>query len=424
MPLDTSIYGNIQPVQAPNIADSVKNGLSLSQMAMQQHMMQRQMMVQQMQRQAYAQNLDANGNLNEKAYLSAIAGADPNASFAAQEQIGKANEATAKAGTANNELYGHRGNIVATGLDFIKRLPADQQEDAYNKLRDSWIAAKVAQPGQLQDFTPQGLDDLHMKAMQHMGMNSKDYLDNLKTKSEIAMAPVQRNAAEFGSRSPNAELTSQYGKDVAPIRGSQNAMNQMLDNYNHPSPQGDASLVLNAFKIKFPNAPDVNSLEELTKSQSVPDTWKQKAAHALQGGLDQGTRDNLMRDAASTYRANYDSYQGIKNRYDTRAKFQNVNDPTLTYEPAIEKTYADAMDLQKKIGPYVPPAQRGDGGILGMLGLGGKKQDDGNAYAAGQKATITPGDSAAMQWLNDPKNKGTPDYFSVKAKLKGKGLVK
>jgi hypothetical protein len=180
-----------------------------------------------------------------------------------------------------------------------------------------------------------------------------------KAYSEVGQGPAKLNADLYGARSPNAELSSQYAKDAAPLKSSQMPMKQMMDNYAHPSPQGDASLVLNAFKIKFPTAPDVNSLEELAKSQATPDQWKQMANHAISGGLDQGTRDNLMRDGISTFRANYDSLNDVKDRYVARQQQQNVNDKSLTYEPAMDRTYKQAMALQDKVGPYVPPSQRG-----------------------------------------------------------------
>jgi hypothetical protein len=109
----------------------------------------------------------------------------------------------------------------------------------------------------------------------------------------------------------------------------------------------------------------VNSLEELTKSQSASDTWKNMASKALSGGVDQATRDNLMRDAGSTFRANVQSLRGIQQRFQARQKQANVNDPTMTYEPAVDNTFAASQQLQDQIGPYVPPSKRG--GIMGGI---------------------------------------------------------
>lgn len=185
-------------------------------------------------------------------------------------------------------------------------------------------------------------------------------LERQKTEAQIA-------GEVSGSRSPNATIAGQYDDRpaVKSARGSQIAMNQMIDNYRNPSPQGDASLVLNAFKIKFPNqATDVNSIEELQKSQAVPDQWKQHMSQALSGALDQPTRDNLMRDGISTYRANVDSLRGEQQKFGKRAQANGVGDRSFLEEPAVDKTFNDAMGLQKKLGPYVPPAQRPNAGLL------------------------------------------------------------
>jgi hypothetical protein len=162
-------------------------------------------------------------------------------------------------------------------------------------------------------------------------------------------------------------------------------MQQMLDSYKNKTPQGDAALVLNNFLIRSPHAADVNSIDEMKTSQSVPDAWKNKLNMALAGGFNQATRDNLIRDGISAYRANTASLQGIQKRYQARQSAQGVSDPTLTYEPAIKDTSDEATKLQDKLGPYVPPAQR-PGSWLGraenMMGLGSAQSANASDQAA------------------------------------------
>lgn len=312
-------------------------------------------------------------------------------------------------------------NNIGGALNQLSKLPPDEQAKQYPAMRQQLINQGAISGNDAPEQYDPGFVNVALGRYQQ----SKDYIDKQhmigetnfananasKVPSEIEKniadaggAAIKRNSDLYGSRSPNAELSAQYSKDVAPIKSSQVPMKQMMDNYSHPSPQGDASLVLNAFKIKFPTAPDVNSLEELSKSQATPDQWKQMAARALQGGLDQGTRDNLLRDAASTFRANYDSYQDIADRYKARAKQQNVNDPTLTYEPALDKTYKQAMDMQDKIGPYVPPSQRG--GIGGAIsGLASRAMGVANPQsAAAATPKVKPGteDSGYIFMGGDP----------------------
>lgn len=397
MPIDASIYNNVQPAQVPSYADMAKNAMSLSQLAMQNNQMQRSFAIQQATRQAYARNLGPDGKVNEDGYLSDLGRIDPNARYAAQEQIGKANQSYAAADSAKTDAAQKILSITHPVLQQLASMPEDQRAQEF-----PLYMQRLAQQGVPMHNVPMAngqpvYDPSWFKQTYNSSSQMKDYLDNQKTiaetgkaNSETMMAPVKLNSDLYGSRSPNAELTSQYDKQAAPIRSSQIAMNQMIDNYKNPNPQGDKSLVLNAFRIKFPNAPDVNSLEELAKAQSVPDTWRQMAASALQGGLDQPTRDNLMRDGVSTFRANVDSLKGIQERYTARAKQQNVNDPTLTAEPAIDKTYANALQIQNKIGPYVPPADRG-GFMAGVSKLASRVMGAGpNSAGAAETKTLPP----------------------------------
>lgn len=375
MPIDTSIYGQLQAPQMPDFLGSMGKAMSLKQMQMQNQAQQLSFDQQDAIRQAVAHNVGPDGKLNQGQTLSDLYRFNPQGAMQMSEQFNKMNKDTAEADLKQNERAGASNASLGAIVDHLQGLPPEQSAQIYPHIREMAIKSGAIKASD----APEQYDPAFM-ANAHAGMmGSKQYLENRKTISDIGAAPAKLNAELYGSRSPNAELTSQYSKDAAPIRSSQMAMQQMYDNYNHPSPQGDASLVLNAFKIKFPTAPDVNSLEELSKSQAAPDQWKNMATKALQGGFDQGTRDNLMRDAASTYRANVESLKGIQERYQARAKQQNVNDPTLTYEPAVDKTYKQVMDLQDKIGPYVPPAQRPGfsnkilGSVGSMFGIGGGK---------------------------------------------------
>lgn len=360
-------------------------------------------------RQSFLSNTDSSGNLNRAGVLSDLGKINPQAAMELNNQFVAQDKAKADAQKAQSEAAQTALNNVLPRMDYMAGLPEADRASAYPGIRSQLESEGVDISRMPNQYDPNWFRSAYgqlstakpkLEQMSKMADIQKTQTDTQKAQAETGKIPseIAKNKAEiglmgpklnselYGSRSPNAELTSQYDKQVAPIRASQLAMQQMYDNYNHPSPQGDASLILNAFKIKFPTAPDVNSLEELSKSQSATDQWKQWAAHATAGGLDQGTRDNLMRDAASTFRANVDSLQGIKQRYLARAKQQNVNDPTLTAEPAIDKTYKDVMDLQKNIGPYVPPAERG-GLMSSVTGFASKLLGSGGS----QKPSIKPG---------------------------------
>lgn len=414
MAIDTSFYQTLKPVQVdtPDVAGSLQKGLSLSQLALQNQQTQLQMGTNQAIRSLYAKHTGANGKLDQQSFLSDLAKVNPQASLSMQEQLGKADKGTADAQGAQMDTVQKIVGQTLPAMNYLAGLPEQQRATQYGE-----VMKHLESQGVPMNNIPKDSNGNYMYDPGHFAQsfgtlrntaadlaNQKTVSEIGKNRSEIAMAPAKLSSDLYGSRSPNAELTSQYSSDVKPIRGSQGAMAQMMDNYKNPSPQGDASLVLNAFKIKFPNAPDVNSLEELTKSQSVPDTWRAKAAHAMQGGLDQPTRDNLMRDAVSTFRANYDTYQGIKDRYQARQKQQNVNDPTLTYEPALDKTYGQAMDIQKQIGPYVPPAER-SGVIAGISRLAGNVMGTGPAAANAKEGAQLPPPPQGMIRVRSPQGK-------------------
>lgn len=414
MPVDASIYQgvNTAPMTMPSVADAAKNAMTLSQLAMQNRQMQLQNQTNQTVNQSYQKNTDPNGKLNQQAFLSDVGKVNPSAAMQYQQQFSTMGKADAENQKDQADAYQKKFSLISTKLDYLAGMSQDKRAAAYPQVMDQLQQQGVIKPGD----APAQYDDGWFRQTLATGQKMKDSLDNQKTSadisktySDIGQAPAKLNSELYGSRSPNAELTSQYDKQAQPVRNSQMAMQQMLDNYKNPSPQGDKSLILNAFRIKFPNAPDVNSLEELTKAQSVPDSWKATATHALEGGLDQATRDNLMRDGVSTFRANVDSLKGIQQRYQGRAQQQNVNDPTITSEPAIDKTFDTAMNLQKQIGPYVPPADRG-GFMAGvnkfaskLIGIGGAQSASAAPSASAPKHGTV--DSGYVFLGGDPSDK-------------------
>lgn len=391
MGIDTSIYNNLQPVRVdvPSIGDAAKNAMTLSSLGMQQAQMGMQMRQQMALRQAYAKNTDpATGQVNKQGVLSDLGKVAPWSVPETSATFAQHDKAQAEARSAQMAAL-HQ--TVSTGMPYLGY--ALKQSD--DQAAQSWpqLVQQMQSQGLPVDNLPKTWDRGAVQQAFQIAGQHKEALENQLTqanigakRAEAALAPVKLQNELYGSRSPNAELTSQYDKQAAPIRSSQLAMKQMIDNYNHPSPQGDASLILNAFKIKFPTAPDVNSLKELSESQAASDQWKQMATKALKGGLDKNTRDNLMRDGVSTFRANYESLQGIQRRYQDRQSVQGVNDPSLTAEPAVEGTFKDAMALQDKIGKYVPPTERPGlmGGIANAASkiVGGKAE---NSAAADEK---------------------------------------
>lgn len=407
MPIDSSIYQTIQPITPVSPMDSMSKALTLSNLGLQNQnakmanqQMQYQMQGQQAMRDAYRNNTDESGNVNRQGVLSDIAKVNPTAAIQMGQQWNAMDKAQAEKNAAQADAASKTLNVTGPAFDYLAGLPGDQRAAAYPKV--------------IQQLKDQGIDVSKMDHPydpslfnQYYGnwQNSKESLANQVSRADIgakqaeaALAPVKLNSELYGSRSPNAELSSQYNKDVAPVRNSQVFMNQMMDAYKNKTPQGDAALVLANFKIRNPQAVDVNSLDEMKNSQTVGDKWKNKLNEAISGGFDDNTRANLMRDGISAYRANYDTLQGIQKRYQARASAQNVNDRSLTYEPAIDDTYKSAMGLQDKIGPYVPPSDRG-GFMSGLSKIASKITGSGGNQSA-NAGDKTPNPSGMIKMMS------------------------
>jgi len=431
MPIDTSMYQTIQApqVQYPQPAQLAETSLRLSDLALQNQSLQMQRIAQQRKiaqtqgiQQAYMDNTDpTSGQVDRQGFLSTLGKNPYTASlattyatnFAAQDKA-QADAKSAQLDVANKTL-----NITGRAFDYLHDLTEDQRSQAY--------------PGVIQQLKDQGVDTSRMDHpydpqlfQQYYGtwQKSKPALENAltqaninKTQADVGLLPLQKQNEQFGTRSANAELSQQYNKDVAPIKSSQIAMRQMMDNYNNPSPQGDASLKLNAFKIKFPTAPDVNSLDELSNAQGITDKMKAWLTHNVQGTLDPETRANLMRDAVSTYRANYGTYQTTAQKYQGMAAKRGVNLGGMTDEPELTSTYQDAMALQKNIGPYVPTTQRG-GVVKAIMG------PSSSSSVPSESASSSEPPSGSIKMSDGTRTKWIPASLKGRAITEGWDVVK
>lgn len=401
MPIDTSIYGNLQTPQAPNPLQTAQQAMQLGQLGMQQMQMARQLRTQSDIQDAYMRNTDSQtGQLDQQGVLTTLGQRNPMAAQQVGQQFSAQNEAQAKAKTAQADYAQKLNDVVGPTYEYMANsVPADQRAAVW--------------PQMVQHLKDQGLNTDHISPtfneqdfQQHLATwrGSPLNLANQQTEAKTAeawanagpMAQAKLKGEVFGSRSPTESLADAYNKDMGPVKTSQMNMRQMMDSYNNPSPQGDASMLLNAFKIKNPNVPDVNSLEEMRNSQAAGDQFRQAANKALSGGLDKSTRDNIMRDGISAFRANYGTYQDTASKYQQMASDRGVPLGGMTKEPGLDRTYADAMGMQKDLGPYVPPAQRGGisgtvtGAISKVLGIGGPEQTanaSGNSTPPKKQAT-------------------------------------
>lgn len=398
MPADASIYGNVQTPQIniPNPMDMAAKSMQLSQLGMQQMQMARQLQTQSAIQSAYMHNTDpATGQLDQAGYLSDLGRMSP---MAAQQETGRLaeqNKQVAESKAAQLDAQQKTLSLTGPAFDLMAQIPEDKRAAVYPKVIDQLKGQGVDTSRMDHPYDP-GLFNQYLQTWR----NSKQGLENQVAQSTIAknlaeagpMAQAKLQGEVYGSRSPTVTLADQFNAEpgVKGAKSSQVTMQQMLDSYGNKTPQGDASLVLNNFRIRNPGVPDVNSIDEMKSSEAVGPTWKNKLNQAISGGFDQPTRDDLIRDGISAYRANMDTLSSLKDQYRDTAKFRGVTDHTIFNTPAADKTSAATTALQKNIGPYVTPAQRGGimGAVNGLLskvtGTGG----DQSASAASPSGTI------------------------------------
>lgn len=208
-----------------------------------------------------------------------------------------------------------------------------------------------------------------------------------------------------GSRGPKNTIAGDFQSAAKPFEESQKYTEQALANWNHRSPAGDAATALTAFRIKFPNAPDVNSLEELKNSPALPDQWRNEFAKAGTGLFSDDFMKQLMQDIIVTNDANYKTFKGVQKDYVGRAKGSEVSDTSFLNKNAIEDTHTSSDALLGKLGEYKSPNQRPNPGLLdratgflthpidsvkGMLGSGSSPQMPQKVTQGGHTYVLNP----------------------------------
>jgi hypothetical protein len=182
------------------------------------------------------------------------------------------------------------------------------------------------------------------------------------------LQPIEKGKADFDKQ-----------ESVSTAKKSKVYMDQMIAALNDPSPEAHASLFLNALKIKFPNAPDVNSLEEMKKAEPANVKLRNYVNQYLNGTLDPDVVDNLVRDGMTTFRSNLGGFRSQQVQFKkTLHDAYGLDDKkisAITSDQGLDDTEKTVLALQKKLGPYKTPSEKPGfaGGLIskvgGMLGV-------------------------------------------------------
>jgi hypothetical protein len=390
MAIDTSFYSNLQPVKAPDVLDSASKAMNLSQMALQNQQAQRTFAEQDALRQAISKNANPDGTLNREGVLSDLAKTNPNGLMTMQQHFATQDKAASEAQSAKADALEKVHAAALPGFEMLRQKGAGAYPAVYQSWKQSGLPMQnVPTP----DSDPATIGQWFSTAYPQIkssvaGLNAqKSQSEIAKNNSEVAQAPAKLNEALHGRGAPEKVVGDEYNERIKPYVVAQSNMSQMNEALKNPSPYSDESMLINAMKIKNPGATDVNSIEQIANAQSAGDNLRKAATKYLQGGFDQSTRENLYRDAGNTFNSVYKTYQGEKDRSGARLNKIGVPDSGLINEPAIENTYNEMQGNLKKIGPYVPPSDRG-GVMAGLTGIAGK------VFGIGGNQTAAASDSA------------------------------
>ena len=161
MPIDTSMYANIQPVQPPNILGNAEAAMKLSQLGMQNADMQRQFQTQAVVKQAYLDNTDSSGNLDRQGLLSQLGQFNPqvaqdqaNALYQGDKTKAEAQTAQAATQSAQTDAQNKLDDYMTPKLQYVASLAnqPDQQAAAYDAVKvdagfcasSPWKNARIA----------------------------------------------------------------------------------------------------------------------------------------------------------------------------------------------------------------------------------------------------------------------------------------
>lgn len=240
---------------------------------------------------------------------------------------------------------------------------------------------------------------------------------------DAALSAKQKQAQigteTLGARSPlqNAQNNFNENDSVKAAKQSKVYMDQMLQNLKDPSPQGQASLFLNALRIKFPSAPDVGSLDELSKSESAPVQMRNMASKYINGTMDPQQINDLVRDGIATFESNAGGYKSAQNDFIQKSTDQYGLSPQqaklITQNSGIDQTLQNALAVKKQIGSYKTPQQQGGllSPVYGLVNkvLGNTSGTPVNAAQSNPAPSNTAQDQIAIQWAKsnpkDPRSK-------------------
>lgn len=232
MPIDTSIYSNLQTpqIQAPNPLQTAQQAMQLGQLGMQQMQMARQLRNQSAIQQAVMANTDPqSGQINQQGVLDHLNKSGfSQAAMELGSQYAAYNEAQAKAQSARADAMQKVTDLAIPHLEYLKNdVPDDQKPTVYHNIMQTLSAAGIPMQNVPSEFNQDWLN-------QTIGTlkNQKAYLDQQKTIAETGK--TQAETAKAWSEAGNVEKTrlTEYQKMLGGDEGYKKASGMLTEGNN------------------------------------------------------------------------------------------------------------------------------------------------------------------------------------------------
>lgn len=220
MALDASIYGNVappQPIALQNPMDVAQKAMSMAQLGMQYQQTARQMQTQAAIQSAYMRNTDpTTGKLDQDGVLSELGKTNPMAAQQVSGQFAQANEAKAKAQSAQVDAAQKTLSYTVPAMHYLAGMPEDQRAAAYPEVIKQIKAAGAPIPNMPDQYDPGHFSQVYSMT-DAIGTRMKDYLENQKTQAgtEKDLADAAKTRSETIQRIPDSLAGDDPAKMVA-----------------------------------------------------------------------------------------------------------------------------------------------------------------------------------------------------------------
>ena len=450
-PVDSSIYGNIRPMEMPSMMDSAQRAYTMADLANKNRLAQEAMETNQAVKALYSKHMGADGKLNQEGFLSDLGKISPASAMEYQKRftdLGKENAEMQKTQSEaqKNQLEMAKSRMGAMGpaLEYLKSLPEQDRAAAWAPVRQNLITrGLIGESDASPQYSPQEFDKSY-----GMYRQSKDSLELQKTGADIkktgadtAHVNAETKMVPHQVAKLDAETAEILGRKNLTVgqKAADEAFGKEMADYSYGG--GKATVEKNI--ARFQNAIDtMKKNPSLTGGMStrVPFLNSDLAQDTLNPELAK-VRDEIRGAVQGSLRqvlgAQFTEKEG-------EAIFNRAFNPRLPVEENIKRATAELEAIKRMAAQKDESAQAflASGTLKGysppgtdqnvrtdvaakaqMPGVSGGSDVINSANASSGKSGITAQDAAAIKWLKtaDPSD---PVAFGVRARLRREGKLK